>query len=66
MQASESHAVKLSSTPILSRLARCRASDTEDNVIGKLGGRDIVQAGSFNPQDFFVKSVTKGKVGLKF
>lgn len=38
----------------------CTATDSETKIVGTLGGRDIVSAGSVNPQDFFVKTITKG------
>lgn len=43
----------------------CQASESDDTVIGQLGGRDIVKAGTINPQDFFVKRVTKGRAHLR-
>lgn len=39
----------------------CTATDSETEVIGTLGGRDIVTAGSVNPQDYFVKTISKGE-----
>jgi hypothetical protein len=38
----------------------CSSTDTEPQVLGSLGGRDIVSAGSVNEADFYVKTITKG------
>jgi hypothetical protein len=42
------------------RWLRCNCAATEPEVLGTLGGRDIVQAGSVNEEDFFVKTISKG------
>lgn len=44
---------------------RCYASETS-NVIGTLGGRDIVETGSIDPQEFWVKRITKDDIEATF
>lgn len=46
------------------RLICCKSTESDDSVIGQLGGRDIVKAGSIDPKEYFVKHITKGKVHL--
>eukprot|EP00892_Ulva_mutabilis_P006377 jgi/Ulvmu1/4110/UM019_0089.1 len=59
------HAARLVSVQ-QTRLVCCWASDSEENVIGQLGGRNIVSAGSLNPQDYFVKNITKDDIEATF
>ena len=38
----------------------CAAQEEETNVIGNLGGRDIVKTGTIDSGEFYVKPLTKG------